>query len=195
MKHAPASEARLTAYRELLLRWNERINLISEHTAEAVDQRHIADCLQLAPLLPQDGPIGDLGSGAGLPGLVLAALAPEREVHLVEADRRKAAFLIEASATLQLPKVRVHPLRIEKVKLPPLAAVTARALAPLVALLPHAERFLAPGGVAIFPKGRNAEKELTEAASGWHFTAERFASVTDPEATIFRLSDIHRAPK
>ena len=184
MKHAPASEARLTAYRELLLRWNERINLISEHTAEAVDQRHIADCLQLAPLLPQDGPIGDLGSGAGLPGLVLAALAPEREVHLVE-----------ASATLQLPKVRVHPLRIEKVKLPPLAAVTARALAPLVALLPHAERFLAPGGVAIFPKGRNAEKELTEAASGWHFTAERFASVTDPEATIFRLSDIHRAPK
>ena len=119
MKQNTTAEARLIAYRELLLRWNERINLISDHTAEAIDQRHIADSTQLAPLFPAAGAIGDLGSGAGLPGLVLAALEPDREIHLVEADRRKAAFLIEASATLNLPKVKVHPMRIEKVKLPP----------------------------------------------------------------------------
>ena len=74
MKHSPETAARLAAYRDLLLRWNTRINLISAETANEIDLRHIADCAQLQPLLPQDGPIADLGSGAGLPGLVLAIL-------------------------------------------------------------------------------------------------------------------------
>ncbi|GGG32600.1 hypothetical protein GCM10010964_20630 [Caldovatus sediminis] len=74
-----------------------------------------------------------------------------------------------------------------------MAAVTARALAPVRDLLPHAVRLLAPGGVAVFPKGRNAEAELTEAARDWTMRIERFQSRTDPEATILRLSDIRRA--
>ena len=192
MKQAPETEARFAAYRDLLLRWNTRINLISGQTATEIDQRHIADCAQLLPLLPSEGPIADIGSGAGLPGLVLAILQPEREIHLVESDKRKAAFLVEASAQLKLPMVRVHACRAENAKLPPLSAITARALAPLATLLPYAAKFLAPGGVAVFPKGKTAEKELTEAALGWHFTCERFPSTTNPEATILRLSNIHR---
>ncbi len=192
MKHSPETAARLAAYRDLLLRWNTRINLISAETANEIDLRHIADCAQLQPLLPQDGPIADLGSGAGLPGLVLAILEPEREIHLVESDKRKAAFLVEASAQLKLPMVRMHACRAENAKLPPLSAITARALAPLMALLPYAVDFLAPSGVAVFPKGKTAEKELTEAALGWHFTFERIPSTTNPEATILRLSNIHR---
>ena len=192
MKHSPETTARLAAYRDLLLRWNTRINLISAETANEIDLRHIADCAQLQPLLPQDGPIADLGSGAGLPGLVLAILEPKREIHLVESDKRKAAFLVEASAQLKLPMVRMHACRAENAKLPPLSAITARALAPLMALLPYAVDFLAPSGVAVFPKGKTAEKELTEAALGWHFTCERFPSTTNPEATILRLSNIHR---
>lgn len=192
MKHSPETAARLAAYRDLLLRWNSRINLISGETVADIDQRHIADCAQLQPLLPQDGPIADLGSGAGLPGLVLAILEPEREIHLVESDKRKAAFLVEASAQLKLPMVRMHACRAENAKLPPLSAITARALAPLMALLPYAVDFLAPSGVAVFPKGKTAEKELTEAALGWHFTFERIPSTTNPEATILRLSNIHR---
>ena len=192
MKQAPETEARLAAYRDLLLRWNTRINLISGQTATEIDQRHIADCAQLLPLLPSEGPIADIGSGAGLPGLVLAITQPEREIYLVESDKRKAAFLVEASAQLKLPMVRVHACRAEIAKLPPLSAITARAFAHLVALLPYAADFLAPGGVAIFPKGKTAEKELTEAALGWHFTCERFPSTTNPEATILRLSNIHR---
>nr|WP_272877295.1 16S rRNA (guanine(527)-N(7))-methyltransferase RsmG [Neoroseomonas eburnea] len=183
----------LAAYRDLLLRWNATINLVAAKTAADIDRRHIADSLQLLPLLPTEGPIADLGSGAGLPGLVLAAAMPEREIHLVESDKRKAAFLIEAAGTLKLTKVKVHATRIEQAALPPLAAVTARALAPLAALLVHAAEFLAPGGIAIFPKGRTAEQELTSAAADWHFTVERFASRTDPEATILRLSEISRA--
>ena len=192
MKHSPETAARLAAYRDLLLRWNTRINLISAETANEIDLRHIADCAQLQPLLPQDGPIAELGSGAGLPGLVLAILEPEREIHLVESDKRKAAFLVEASAQLKLPMVRMHACRAENAKLPPLSAITARALAPLMALLPYAVDFLAPSGVAVFPKGKTAEKELTEAALGWHFTFERIPSTTNPEATILRLSNIHR---
>jgi 16S rRNA (guanine527-N7)-methyltransferase len=188
-----AREARLATHRDLLLRWNATINLVSARTAGEIDRRHITDCLQLLPLLPAAGPIADLGSGAGLPGLVLAAALPEREVHLVESDRRKAAFLIEAAGRMGLARVKVHAQRIEEATLPPLAAVTARALAPLDALLPLAARFLAPGGVAILPKGRLAEQELTKAATHWHFTAERFDSRTDPEATILRLSEIRRA--
>jgi 16S rRNA (guanine527-N7)-methyltransferase len=192
VKQSPETTERLVLYRDLLLRWNARINLISGETAAEVDQRHIADCAQLEPLLPKDGPVADVGSGAGLPGLVLAILQPGREFHLVESDKRKAAFLVEASAQLKLPKVRVHACRAENAKLPPLAAITARALAPLGSLLPYAAKFLVLGGVALFPKGRTAEKELTEAGQDWHFTLERFPSITNPEATILRLSNITR---
>ncbi len=182
--------ARLDAYADLLLRWNGRINLIGRATIESLRQRHVEDCLQLVPLLPEgDGPIGDLGSGAGLPGIILA-ITTGRPTHLVESDRRKAAFLTEAAARLGLTRVTIHPTRIEEARLPPLALLTARALAPLKALLPEAARLLAPGGTALFPKGRMAEAELAEVASDWSFTLDRFASRTDPEATIFRLSDI-----
>lgn len=188
----PARDARLAAYRDLLLRWNATINLVAGKTAAEVDRRHIADSLQLVPLLPAEGPIADLGSGGGLPGIVIAAALPEREVHLVESDRRKAAFLIEAAGTLKLARVKVHPQRIEQASLPPIAALTARALAPLDVLLGFAARFLAPDGRAILPKGRTAEQELTSASAHWHFTTERFESRTDPEATILRLSEIRR---
>jgi len=189
----PDRDARLAAYRNLLLRWNATINLVSARTAADLDLRHIADSLQLVPLLPATGAIADLGSGGGLPGIVIAAALPDRDVHLVESDRRKAAFLIEAAGTLKLPRVKIHAQRIEQASLPPIAAMTARALAPLDILLGFAHRFLAPDGVAILPKGRTAEQELTTAATGWHFTVERFESRTDPEATILRLSEIRRA--
>lgn len=192
MKHGLETTERLAAYRSLLLRWNARINLISGETATEIDQRHIADCAQLGPLLPGEGPVADIGSGAGLPGMVLAIFQPDRAFHLVESDKRKAAFLVEASAQLKLPMVRVHACRAENAKLPALSAITARACAPLASLLPYAVKFLAPGGVALFPKGKTAEKELTEAAMDWHLTLERFPSATSPEATILRLSNIHR---
>jgi 16S rRNA (guanine527-N7)-methyltransferase len=185
-------DARLATFRDLLLRWNATINLVAGRTETEVDQRHIADSLQLVPLLPPEGVLADLGSGGGLPGMVIAAALPEREIHLVESDRRKAAFLIEAAGTLALPRVKVHPQRIQQAVLPPLAAVTARALAPLDVLLGFAERLLPREGLAILPKGRMAEQELTSAAADWHFITERFASRTDPEATILRLSEIRR---
>ncbi|MCS6892800.1 MAG: 16S rRNA (guanine(527)-N(7))-methyltransferase RsmG [Rhodovarius sp.] len=193
MKLPAEVSSRIEAYLALLARWNARINLVGPSSPDSWRLRHIEDCLQLLPLLPPgEGPIADLGSGAGLPGLILAA-ATDREVHLVESDQKKCAFLREAIRTMGLSRARVHPIRVEQVRLPPLEAVTARALAPLARLLPHAHRLLAPGGVAIFPKGRQAEAELTEAARHWHMTVERFGSRTDPEATIFRIRDLRPA--
>ena len=94
---------------------------------------------------------------------------------------------------MALKHVTIHAERIEAVQLPPLALVTARALAPLNMLVGHAHRLLAPNGLAVFPKGRNADAELTIAAAHWHMTIESFASRTDPEAIIFRIGNIRPA--
>jgi 16S rRNA (guanine(527)-N(7))-methyltransferase RsmG len=184
------TEARLRDYLSLLLRWNTRINLIAKAEAEAAWARHVLDSAQLAPLLPDEpGPLVDLGSGAGFPGLVLALLSG-RDTHLVESDRRKCAFLQEAARLLGLTGVTIHPSRIEAARLPLAAIVSARALAPLPALLGHTHRILAPGGIALFPKGRTATEELTAAAADWTMRIERFPSRTDPDSTILRLSEI-----
>ncbi|MEI6161243.1 MAG: 16S rRNA (guanine(527)-N(7))-methyltransferase RsmG [Roseococcus sp.] len=185
------TEGRLREYLRLLLSWNPKINLIAAVPEEEAWRRHVLDSWQLLPLLPP-GPLADLGSGGGLPGIVIA-IGRVDETHLVESDRRKAAFLMEAARTLGLGHVRVHPARIEAARLPKIEVVTARALAPLSELLGNAARILAPGGVAVFPKGRNAEAELTAAAPHWLMRTERFESRTDAQATILRLSEIRPA--
>jgi len=185
------TEARLREYLRLLLSWNAHINLVAGAPGEELWRRHILDSWQLLPLLP-DGPLADLGSGGGLPGIVIA-IGREQETHLIESDRRKCAFLMEASRALGLGHVRVHPARIEAVRLPPMQVISARALAPLENLLPLAARILSPGGVAVFSKGRNAEAELTAAAPRWFMRVERFKSRTDAQATILRLSEIRPA--
>jgi len=184
------TEQQLHAFIALLQRWNARINLVAARDEATLWRRHLLDSLQLAPLVPAGmGPIVDLGSGAGFPGLVLA-LATGRETHLVEADRRKAAFLMEAGRTLGLANLTVHAQRIEAASPPHAAVLTARALAPLPDLLCYAHRLLAEGGVALFPKGRGVQDELTAAAQDWTMHIERFPSRTDPAATILRLSEI-----
>lgn len=189
----PAIRERLAQFADLLGRWNARINLISRPDIEHVWQRHILDSMQLVELLPVGcTEIIDLGSGAGFPGLVLA-IATGIQVHLVEADLRKAAFLREA-ARVTAATARVHAVRAEALQLPPVRVVTARALAPLPALLGLAVPLLQPhGGICLFPKGRGVEDELTAAAIEWHMRVERFASLTSVDATLLRISEIHRA--
>lgn len=186
-----AQQRRLEAFAELLGRWNTRINLVSPSDLAALWPRHIEDSAQLASLLPPTPEVlVDLGSGAGFPGLVLAVLT-SWDVHLVESDQRKAAFLREAARHCGVA-LTVHAQRAETLRLPPARIVTARALAGLDRLLPLAAPLLGHGGQCLFPKGRGAEDELTRAAPGWHMRVERFASRTSPDATILRISEIHR---
>src|SRR5262249_53082045 len=142
-------------------------------------RRHLLDSAQLLPHLPPSARVVvDLGSGAGLPGLILAILgAPE--VHLVESDLRKAAFLREAIRLTGAPAM-LHAVRSER--MPPLAAdvVTARALAPLPDLLDLATPFLRPHSLCLFLKGQRVDEELTQAAKLWTMGLQRFPSVSDP---------------
>jgi 16S rRNA (guanine527-N7)-methyltransferase len=181
---------------DLLLRWQRTINLISPRDVDQVWTRHIADSLQLAALIPPGTNRAiDLGSGAGLPGLVLA-IATGIAFDLVEADQRKAAFLREATR-ITSATATIHATRIETARLAPAPLITARALAPLATLLAWASPLLAPGGICLFPKGRGAEDELTAAAAQWQMHTHRTPSQTDPSATIFRISEIgpaHHSP-
>lgn len=182
---------RLQDYLELLILWNRRINLVSRASLADPWRRHLLDSAQLLPLLPHGARVlVDLGSGAGLPGLVLAILGVPR-VHLVEADQRKAAFLREA-ARVAAASVTIHPERIEAIPSFPADVVTARALAPLPRLIELSRRFLAPHGVCLFLKGRNAAEELTAAHKAWKMRAQRLPSATDAGAGILRLEP--RAP-
>jgi 16S rRNA (guanine527-N7)-methyltransferase len=186
---------RLTVYAELLQRWNKAVNLVGRGTLPDLWRRHMLDSAQLLDLLPPAPPdrprrLVDLGSGAGFPGLVLAVLGAG-EVHLVEADARKAAFLREA-ARVTGTEVAFHVKRAET--LPALQAdvVTARAFAPLADLLGTAAPLMRPDGVGLFPKGKGVEGELTVARKAWNMTVERVPSRTDTAATILRVEALVR---
>lgn len=182
---------RLERYADILLRWNQRINLVSPHDLPHLWSRHIADSLQLARLIPS-GPTSlvDMGSGGGFPGLVIAC-ATDARVTLIESDQRKAAFLREAARVAGV-QVRVCAQRLEVADVSPAQVVTARALAPLSRLLEWGTRFLQPDGFCLFLKGRNAEDELTTASADWHMATTRIPSRTNTDGVILELSDIRR---
>lgn len=189
--------AQFIVYKELLEKWGARINLVSRDTLADPWGRHFLDSAQLYRLIPRGGRVlYDLGSGAGFPGLVLALMDPKLEVHLVESDRRKAAFLAEvARATGHARQITIHATRVAN--LPPRLhqaadIVTARALAELDELLGLAAPLLAARGVCLFPKGAQAERELTAAAKHWKMKVERFPSRTDSSGLVLRISDLVR---
>lgn len=189
--------ARLSAYAGLLRKWNPAINLVARSTLDDLEARHIADSAQLFDLAPPDARHWvDLGSGGGFPGLVIAILAAGRphglRVTLIESDQRKAAFLRTVARELGLDNVSVLDTRIEDT--PPQRAdvLSARALAPLAALLAFTERHLAPGGTALFPKGARADEELDAALASWRFEVQKIPSGTDPQAVILKIGGIAR---
>lgn len=183
--------ARLEAYVALLQRWNEKINLIGRTTGADIWWRHVLDSAQLYALIPEpQKTLIDMGSGAGFPGLVLAAMGA-MSAHLIEGDQRKAVFLREAARAMALP-VTVHASRIEALEGLRAATVTARALAPLPKLLALAERFCQTESVHIYPRGQNMEGELTDTHKIWTMRVEQFQSRTDPAACILRLREVRR---
>ena len=185
------TEDRLATYVGLLTKWNRAVNLVGRRSLHEVWQRHILDCAQLALWMPPGTPAAhrtlvDLGSGAGLPGLVLAILG-RGHVHLIEADQRKAVFLREAGRQTEAP-VTVHAQRVSDMPDIPADVVTARAFARLPALLEYARPWLAGGAVGLFPKGREAAEELTEARRTWKIEAQCAASRSHSGGSIVRVT-------
>ncbi|MGE0006339.1 MAG: 16S rRNA (guanine(527)-N(7))-methyltransferase RsmG [Parvibaculaceae bacterium] len=189
------SRERLETYVSLVLQWQIRINLIGSSTRDDIWMRHIADALQLLPILPGNvSRLADLGSGAGIPGLVLAIARPI-EVHLFESSHKKGAFLREAARQVAA-RAHIHTIRIEEAR--DLArtikaqAVTARALAPLPRLLDHAAPFLENGAIGYFHKGQDVDAELTDATKSWKMKLESHPSMTDSRGVILVVKEAHR---
>ena len=177
---------KLATYAALLTKWQKAINLVGSRTIADVWRRHMLDSAQLYPLLAKDTKtLVDLGSGGGFPGLVLAMMGVP-DVHLVESDHRKAAFLTHVSRETKTD-VTVHAKRIETMPSMLADVVTARALAPLPKLLDLAERFVGPDSVCLFLKGQDVDSELTKITKSMKMEVERMPSVTAPSATILRL--------
>lgn len=179
---------RLEIYANLLEKWQRAINLVGKSSLDDLWVRHFADSLQVSQAVPAARRWLDLGSGAGFPGLVTAikyADAPGALVHLVEANQRKCAFLQNVVRETSAPAI-VHCGRLEKI-LPALAeqidAVSARALAPLEALLGYAENFIDKGAVGVFSRGKQFESELTDSAAGKYLITS-IVSQTCPTARL-----------
>jgi 16S rRNA (guanine527-N7)-methyltransferase len=188
---------RFSTHLALLERWNAHINLVSTTTLPDAWRRHIADSAQLwqlAPRLPKHWL--DLGSGAGFPGLVIAAIAAEKSpathVTLVESDQRKAAFLRSVATESNLI-VSISADRIESLSEQEADVVSARALAPLPRLLEMAEKHLKLGGICLFLKGETVHSEVAEAGRLWRINPRIHPSLTDPRAAIVEIGAIDRA--
>jgi 16S rRNA (guanine527-N7)-methyltransferase len=190
--HVPrGTDDKLTQLKRIVLDETARQNLISQGSIDAFDERHLADSLQLLPLLP-DGVLVDIGSGAGFPGLVLGCARTDR-CHLVEPRAKRAAFLETACRTLCVDDhVRVHACRIERLTLPPVAAITARAVASLERLFEMAIHLSDEKTQWVLPKGRSAASELAEARKTWQGDFRLVASQTDPEAAIVIAENVRR---
>jgi 16S rRNA (guanine527-N7)-methyltransferase len=181
--------ARLDSFAALLLDWHARMNLIAVSTVPTLWTRHIADSLQLIAIAPQARKWADLGSGGGFPGVPIACALAEQnsaEVHLIESNKKKAAFLREAVRVTGAPAI-VHAERVADFAggfRGELDAVTARALAPLPELLSIAYPLLKRGAQALFPKGQDVEAELTQATKCWSIQASLVPSRTDPKSRV-----------
>jgi 16S rRNA (guanine527-N7)-methyltransferase len=190
MEKGAALRSRLDIYAELLRKWQTKINLVGSATLPELWVRHFDDSLQLLPIAGAWSQWVDLGSGGGFPGLVIAIASngQGRTVHLVESDKRKAAFLREVSRETQT-KVEIHVDRIESV-LPKLVSqihvdvVSARALAPLRDLIEYARPALEKGAVGLFLKGKAMPSELTQLAPGASLYLTLVDSRTDSNAKI-----------
>jgi 16S rRNA (guanine527-N7)-methyltransferase len=184
--------ARLDRFVELLLRWQNITHLIAPSTVPILWTRHIADSLQLLDLAPEAKIWVDVGTGGGFPGLVLACALygmAGRQIHLVESNTKRAAFLREAVAVTQAPAI-VHGERMEnfvETFTQRADTVTARAVSPLKLLLGQCAPLLKGVTIGLFPKGQDVEAELTEASKYWKMTADLVPSTTDPNARIVRV--------
>lgn len=191
----------LHQFARLFTAWNRKINLISASSADQLWTRHIADSAQLVRLAPAAKHWLDIGSGGGFPGAIVAIILrdrPDAEIHLVESNRKKAAFLSrivrETGAKATVHSCRVEDLheRDTEARLRSIDLVSARAVARLGHLIELAHPWLTTGAKALFQKGRDYRRELAECRVEWSFDLIEHSSRVDPGGVILELSDVRR---
>jgi 16S rRNA (guanine527-N7)-methyltransferase len=192
------TEDRLDRYVEVLLRWQDKLNLVAPSTLRELWTRHIADSLQLLALAPDARIWADFGSGGGFPGLPIALAGQTGTmVHLVESNGKKAAFLREAVRATGAGAI-VHQERAERFGetcAENVRVVTARALAPLKTLCDQAFPLIERGAIGLFLKGQDVDAELTDAAKYWRLGVSKVASKTAPKSSIVMVHTLERLRK
>lgn len=183
---------KLEIYTENLLKWNQSINLIAKNTENMLWQRHILDSFQIANYAKRFSTWLDIGSGGGLPAIVLSAIFPEKTFILIESDQRKSAFLRSVAQKMNV-NVSVVNDRVENLEKMSADIISARACAPLNVLLEWSYPFLHNQTILLFPKGRNWNDELTEAQKYWHICLKIHSSMTDSQAKIIELTNVRKA--
>lgn len=184
---------KLAEYAALIRKWTTRINLISKSSEQDLEYRHIWDSAQIFE--PMDGYWLDLGSGGGLPAVVVAILAQgdgcDLAMTLIESDERKATFLRTCARELDLT-FEVYARRIEQVASQSADVISARALADLDRLLDYSVGQLAASGKCVFMKGATWQDEIKRAQRNWRFSCHTQPSKTNPKAAILRIEEIER---
>ena len=176
---------KLERFVALLTEENNRQNLVAKPTLESIWQRHIADSAQLVQFVPREThTVLDLGSGAGLPGLVWAIVRPSDMLKLVESRRKRIGWLERVSDALELGNCEIIGARLEVVESFPADVITARAFAPLPQLIALAERFSTKGTTWVLPKGRSAAQECENLPKHLKSMFHVEQSLTDDDAGI-----------
>jgi len=185
--------ADMQAFRDLLIDWNGRMNLVGPSALGEFWRRHALDSAQLRDIAPEARVWADLGAGAGFPGLVLAILLrdqPGSHVHLIESMAKRCRFLQAVVDQLALPAT-VHNARGEDLVLA-VDVVAARACAPMVRLLGYAWPYLRAGATGLFLKGQDVGSELQAAAKYWKFDADLIPSISYSEGRVVQLKRVSR---
>ncbi len=193
--------ARLDAYVSLLEKWQKRINLIAPSTVAEIWTRHVEDSFQCFDAASDARHWIDLGSGAGLPGMIVAILLADQSggrVDFVESNQKKCSFLRSVARELNLQgkgvDIHIHCARIEDAlrELPQPDVISARALASLNDLLGLTQGKLSKDTTAIFPKGREYLSEIVAAEKDWSFDCEVVASKLSSDSVILKLRNVVR---
>ncbi len=181
----------LEQYVVLLLKWNRSINLISKSTVKHVWSRHILDSAQLISFINSTNIVLDIGSGSGLPGLVLSILGV-KHLRLVDSDLRKSVFLQEAKK-FSKNKVEVHNCLFTDLKIAIIDIITCRALTNVDDLLDMVSKKLGHiKSKLLLPKGKNWQEEIDMAKKKWNFEYTIYPSITNNQAVIVSLCNFNR---
>jgi 16S rRNA (guanine527-N7)-methyltransferase len=182
---------KFSAYHDLLIKWQAKINLVGPDTISSIWQRHFLDSLQISKFIEnKQSSIIDIGTGAGFPGMALAIYGYEN-VHVVESDGKKVVFLKEVSRVTQT-KIHIHHARVEKIQKINYDVIVSRACSELATLLQYSEPLVSHGTTLLFHKGKNYSREIEDALEKWLFSYEIFPSVADEHGVIVKLSKLER---
>ena len=180
----------LEDFESLLKDKNQQYNLIGKSTIDNIWERHFLDSAQLIKFIDDKNiKFADLGSGAGLPGIVLSILGV-KDIRLIEKSYRKSEFLRQVKIDLELPFL-VHQKNIEELdKSRKFDCIISRALAPLPKLLNFANDLLSNDGYCLFLKGKKLDFEISEARKIFDFKHQAFPSITSSEGQIVKINKI-----